>query len=371
MKYTNEQPRWNPEHQPPPPIGFNEPESPLPLVSVVIPVFNAEGSIESLCDRLIDELTGFWRIQIVLVDDGSTDRSAAACQRLRETHGERITFIQLARNFGEHNAVMAGLNYADGDYCVIMDDDFQNPPSEVHKMLVEIAKGYDVVYSRYQEKMHHPFRNLASRLHNRMASWVLNKPADLYLSSFKVMSRFVVQQVIQYTGPDPYLDAIILRTTRNIGAVTVQHHNRQQGESGYTLAKLVSLWGNMVVAFSLYPLRLVGTFGFIMAALGLLYGLYTLVIWAIPDIPEPGEYQKLNASMWFFRGCTLLVMSIVGEYVGRIYMHLNSAPQYIIRQMLSGPVRNGARFSAKPMVARVNGKSRKEAAIVGESVLCH
>lgn len=313
-------------------------------LSIVIPVYNAEATIERLCDALINDMRSSCRLQLVLVNDGSRDGSCAACQRLRERHPEVVDYISLTRNFGEHNAVMAGLHYAEGDYTVIMDDDFQNPPSEVHKLVTRMKEGYDVVYTRYEHKKHSGFRNLGSRLHNWMATHALAKPADLYLSSFKVLSKFIVQQIIQYTGPDPYLDAIILRITRNIGVVTVQHDDRREGQSGYSLGKLVSLWGNMFVAFSLYPLRLVALLGVVMALMGFAYGIYTFAAWLMPWVKDPNDYQKLDASNWFFRGLMLLAIGIVGEYVGRNYMHVNSDPQFIVRDVQT---RHGARKTGR------------------------
>ena len=320
-------------------------------VSIVIPVFNGEATIEQLCDQLIAQLSDSWRLQIVLVDDGSRDRSVSICRELCERYPDVIDFIMLSRNFGEHNAVMAGLNYAEGDYCVIMDDDLQNPPSEVHKLIEEIAKGYDVVYTRYVEKKHATFRNLFSRFHNWLATRALGKPADLYLSSFKVLSHFVVREVVRYTGPDPYLDGIILRATRNIGVVTTEHKPRKEGRSGYTLGKLFSLWGNMVVAFSIYPLRLMGLFGITMLIIGATEGIYVLVALALESIPDPDATQQIIASMWFFRGITMLAISIVGEYVGRSYLLLTRDPQFVIRNAIirqlqapgraSGPVAAG------------------------------
>ncbi|MCX6907681.1 MAG: glycosyltransferase family 2 protein [Verrucomicrobia bacterium] len=305
----------------------------MTALSIVIPVYNSEGTVERLCDALIEELGPCYRLQIVLVNDGSRDGSCAACRRLRERHPEVVDYVELSRNFGEHNAVMAGLHYAEGDYCVIMDDDFQNPPLEVGKLVGKIKEGFDVVYTRYETKSHTAFRNLGSRLHNWMATRALHKPADLYLSSFKVLTKFMVQQITRYTGPDPYLDAIILRITTNIGVVTVQHEPRKDGKSGYTLGKLVSLWGNMFVTFSLYPLRMVAAFGVIMALMGSLYGAYTFMTWLVPGMKDPNEYQKLDATNWFFRGLMLLAIGIVGEYVGRNYMHVKSDPQFVVRDV--------------------------------------
>lgn len=305
-------------------------------LSVVIPVFNSEATIAPLCDALVKNLSTRRRLQIVLVDDGSADTSAAECRRLQQRYPEIVTCVILSKNFGEHNAAMAGLNFVTNDYCVIMDDDFQNPPSEVEALLAEAVKGYDVVYVRYPKKKHRLWRNLGSALHNRMATYALKKPKELYLSSFKALSHFVVREVIQYTGPDPYLDAIILRTTRNIGVVTVSHQERNQGQSGYTFRKLLALWSNMMVAFSIYPLRVIGMYGLLMALAGIIFGAYTLLTLALPSLPDANDLQQLNASMWFFRGSILLAISIIGEYIGRIHQRLNAAPQFIVRETFSG-----------------------------------
>lgn len=303
-------------------------------ISIVIPVFNSERTIEQLGESLIHELGRSYRLQLVLVDDSSSDQSMAACQRLHQRHPDIVDCLQLSRNFGEHNAVMAGLNCADGDYCVIMDDDMQNPPSEVRCLIEEIKRGHDVVYVRYPRKHHSWSRNLGSWLHNWMATRALNKPADLYLSSFKILSRFVVREIVRYTGPDPYLDAIILRTTRKIGVVSVRHAPRENGASGYTIRKLISLWGNMMVSFSLWPVRLIGLCGLVMMLTGIGYGMITFAAHVIPSLPDPDTYQQLNASNWFFRGVTVMFISLVAEYVGRIYMSVNRNPQFIIRNLL-------------------------------------
>lgn len=323
-------------------------------VCIVIPVYNSESSIEPLCIALIDTLQTRWSVKIVLVDDASIDRSLDACKRLQARHPSIIEVIELSRNFGEHNAVMAGLNYADGDYCVIMDDDMQNPPTEVSALLEEIGKGFDVVYVRYQEKQHTFFRNLGSRIHNWAATRALGKPKDLYLSSFKVMSRFLVDQVVRYAGPTPYIDAIILRSTRNISVVTSRHAPREEGESGYTFAKLFAVWGNMVITFSMYPLRLLAIVGLVMALAGVAHAIYILAGIFVPTMSAPDSYERLTAVIWFFRGLTLLAISILGEYVGRIYMHLNRTPQFIVRRisrrvdMDAGPGNSNRRCCSAP-----------------------
>lgn len=304
-------------------------------LSIVIPVYNAEKTIESLCNTLINLYGKRFTFEIVLVNDNSQDSTHLICLRLHETHCSVITYIRLARNFGEHSAVMAGLNHATGDLCVIMDDDFQNPPEEVGRLVDEIEKGFDVVYTHYPAKQDSFFRNLGSRFNDKMANIILQKPANLYLSSFKIMNRFLVNEMIKYTGPDPYIDAMILRSTANIGRVEVRHEKRKCGRSGYTLGKLISLWGNMVVSYSLIPLRILGVIGLVMTIVGCYVGISTYIYYLLPQLQDPSEYETLTAVTTFFRGFQFLAVSVVGEYVGRIYLSLNSDPQFVVREKFS------------------------------------
>lgn len=304
-------------------------------LSVVIPVYNAEKTIESLCNTLMDLYRNRFELEIVLVNDNSRDSSHVICMRLHQANPETVTYLRLARNFGEHSAVMAGLNNVTGDYAVIMDDDFQNPPEEISRMVAEIEKGYDVVYTHYPVKRDTLFRNLGSALNDKMATVILQKPADLYLSSFKIMNRFLVNEVVMYTGPDPYIDAIIFRATANIGRVEVRHEKRRHGRSNYTIGKLISLWGNMVVSYSLIPLRILGVVGFVMTMVGIYVAGTSLLDALMPSRQDPTEYETLIALTAFFRGFQLLAVSVVGEYVGRIYLALNCDPQFVIREKFS------------------------------------
>lgn len=319
-----------------------EPDFDRCFVSIVIPVFNSEATIERLVASLIAALNRSYRLQIVLVDDGSTDRSAEICRGIQNRDSEMVDFVSLSRNFGEHNAVMAGLNCVDGDYCVVMDDDFQNPASEVRKLVEEIRKGFDVVYVRYERKNHSWFRNVGSRFANWVATRTLGKPAGLYLSSFKAMNRFMVREAVIYTGSDPHLDAIILRSTRKISVVPARHEPRGEGKSGYTLYKLGTLWGNLVIPFSLYPLRLLGIYGIVFTLIGVGYWVYNFIANLSPSFADPTEIDNLHASLWFFRGIQSLAIALVGEYVGRIHRQMNREPQFIVRDVLrrrSGPRR--------------------------------
>lgn len=302
-------------------------------LSVVIPVYNAEATIQRLCLRLLELYGTSYDVEIVLVNDCSKDNSDSICKDLHARFPGQIHYLRLSRNFGEHSAVMAGLNRARGDWCVIMDDDFQNPPEEVALLLAEMDKGNDVVYAAYAIKNDPLLRNLASRISNWMATKALGKPHDLYLCSFKALNRFVVSEIVKFTGPDPYLDALIIRTTSAIGTAQVRHEPRRQSRSGYTFRKLFGLWTSMMIVFSIYPIRIIGLIGLLILVCGtymMLSDLYRAYF--LPQHMEPSEVESLRALLVFLRGVTLFAMCIMAEYIGRIAAKFSSNPQFVIRE---------------------------------------
>lgn len=304
-------------------------------LSVVIPCYNAEKTISDLCNSLILKYAKEYLLEIVLINDFSKDGTDAVCKRLQADYPETVIYARLSRNFGEHNAVMAGLNLTSGDYVITMDDDFQNPPDEIRKLLNEIMMGFDVVYSKYPEKNDSFFRNVGSYLNGTMARVLLDKPANLYLSSFKVMNRFLVNELILHKNPNPYIDAIILRITKNIGMVEVRHDIRRVGRSGYSFRKLAALWGDMLISFSLIPLRIFALLGLILTLVGL-YSVTEMYIRGLhPYLENFSDLDELTSVTVFFRGFQLFATGIVGEYVGRIYLKMNQEPQFIIREQLS------------------------------------
>lgn len=301
-------------------------------VSIVIPVYNGADSIGRLSEELIAALNGKYRLEIVLVNDSSPDNSEEVCQELYAKHPEIVRFYSLAKNVGEHNAVMAGLNQAGGDYMVIMDDDFQNPISEVIKMLEHAIKsGCDVTYSYYRKKKHSLFRNMGSRLNDKVANIMLKKPKDLYLSSFKVLNRFIVDEIVKYDLPYPYIDGLILRCTDKITRLEVEHRERRAGRSGYTLTKLIRLWLNMFTNFSILPLRAAFIMGSVISLLGFIFAAVTLIEkFSNPDMPL--GYTSIIIGVVIFAGIQLVSLGLIGEYVGRIFLSQNKKPQYTIRK---------------------------------------
>ncbi len=301
-------------------------------ISIVIPVYNAEFSISSLVNQLISEIPPNYNPEIVLVNDYSSDNSHSECLKLYNAHKEKVKYLALAKNFGEHNAVMAGLNRTTGDFTIIMDDDFQNPIEEVIKLIDYSANNdFDVVYTYYDEKKHNVWRNLGSKLNNYMATTLLKKPKHLYLSSFKCMNKFLVSEIIKYDLPYPYIDGLILRSTANIGTLKVNHEKRQEGKSGYTLIKLIKLWSNMFTSFSVIPLRISIFIGVLFAFTGFLFAVYSIFEHFIVSNLPPGFSLTITA-IFIFAGIQLISLGMIGEYIGRIFISQNKQPQYTIRE---------------------------------------
>jgi undecaprenyl-phosphate 4-deoxy-4-formamido-L-arabinose transferase len=287
-------------------------------------------TIGPLVDKLVAAL-GPHNLQIVLVNDGSKDNSHQVCQEIFCRHPEVVTYLRLARNFGEHNAVMAGLRHAVGDYTVIMDDDFQNPPEEAINLVQEAERGdFDVVYSFYEEKKHNWLRNIGSKFNGWVAHFMLNKPRGLYLSSFKCLNSFLVKEIIKYDAPFPYIDGLILSLTDNIGKARVRHDERTRGRSGYTLRKLIRLWLSMFVNFSIMPLRLSLLMGFVASILAL--GMAVSVV--LEKILNPGiqvGWASLAFLILLFAGIQLCILGLMGEYIGRTLLNSNRLPQFVVR----------------------------------------
>lgn len=302
-----------------------------PALSIVIQVYNGAESVGELCDAL-ERLEIAGGHEIVLVNDGSPDNSLDVCRGIVARSRVPVTLVDLARNYGEHNAVMAGLRHASGAHVITMDDDLQNPPEEVTRLLAHAqATGKDVVYTYYDEKQHAWWRNLGSRFTNWVAGFVLEKPKDLYLSSFRCMSAFVVREVTRYDGPFPYVDGLLLQVTQSIGSLLVAHLPRAVGRSNYTMRRLVRLWMSMFVNFSIMPLRISTLTGFALSAFGAVAGLAAIV--EALFFEPPAGWGSLMAAVLLLSGVQLVILGIVGEYLGRLYLTANRKPQSVIRSI--------------------------------------
>ena len=304
-------------------IGYN--------LSVVIPVFLSGKRILTLVDRLY-ELYDECNLEVVLVNDGSTDDTHLYCEEATSIH-ENVVYIELRKNYGEHNAVMCGLNHCTGDYVAIIDDDFQNPPEEIEKLLM-IADRYDVVYSFYKKKEHHWLRNIASKINDYVATILMDKPKGLYLSSFKIINREIIDEIIKYKGPFPYIDGLILRVTSSVGQIEVAHNSRKNGKSNYTLAKLIHLWLNMFINFSIKPMRFLILVGLAVSSVSLLF-----TIWIVVEKISKPEliigWASITTLMMLFFGVQFVFFGLIGEYLGKQYLDQNGTPQWTIKKKVT------------------------------------
>jgi undecaprenyl-phosphate 4-deoxy-4-formamido-L-arabinose transferase len=303
-----------------------------PALSFVIPLYHSAATIGPLV-REIASLSVEGGHEVVLVNDGSRDDTAKVCRELLGEVKVPLTYVEHARNYGEHNAVLTGYRHARGDYVVNLDDDGQNPPAEAVRLWQHAcAQGLDAVFGHYSEKEHSFFRNFGSWLTNRITDWVLDKPPGFYLSSFRCVSALVAREVAAHEGPYPYVDGLILQVTQRIGAIEVRHAPRTAGQSGYTLRRLLRLWLSTFVNFSVMPLRLATLLGLVMAAAGLLGVASVLYLWLTDQGPQLG-WGSTMAALLVFSGTQLVMLGLIGEYLGRMFLTVNRRPQSVVRSV--------------------------------------
>lgn len=303
-----------------------------PEMSFVVPLYNTGEGLQRLLDAFRAlTLSETW--ELVLVDDGSVDGSAAAARLAVADFPAPVTVVELARNFGEHAAVLEGYRHARGEFVVNLDDDLQNPPGEAVKLVRHLREsGAEVVYSRYAEKKHHWARNVASWLANCCATFLLGKPQDLYLSSFRALRRELVARIVVYRGPYPYVDGLILGATNRIATLEVAHVERQGGQSGYTLRKLIRLAMSLLFDFSVMPLRIASVLGVLLCVLGALI-LAEVVLETLFVGQRQLGWGSLMGALAVFSGAQLLMLGLIGEYVGRAFLTVSGKPQTLVRTL--------------------------------------
>jgi undecaprenyl-phosphate 4-deoxy-4-formamido-L-arabinose transferase len=304
-------------------------------ISYVIPCYRSEKTIESVITEIKETMSFLqnYTYEIVLVNDGSLDNTWGKICEIVKDHKE-VRGFNFAKNFGQHAALMAGLNNVTGDIIICLDDDGQTPANEATKLIRAIEDGADAVYAKYDNKKHSAFRNFGTAMNEWMTEVMLGKPKKLYVSSYFAVRRFVVDEMIKYKGSYPYVIGLVLRTTKNIVNVDVNHRSREIGTSGYNFAKLLGLWVNGFTAFSIKPLRIATIMGCVFAFIGFIYGIYTIIKrFVLPDIPA--GFSALMAAIIFFGGMTMLMLGMAGEYIGRTYISINENPQYVIRDAVS------------------------------------
>lgn len=301
--------------------------------SFVVPLHNTGAALYQLLDafRALD-IPEAW--ELVLVDDGSRDGTFAEARRLLRDFPHPVTLVELARNFGEHAAVLEAFRRCRGEFVVNLDDDLQNPLPEALRLLSHLrATEAEVVYARYEDKKHHWLRNAGSRLVNRCATLLIGKPRGLYLSSFRALRRGLVERIVSYRGPYPYIDGLILGATNQIETLQVAHMERASGQSGYTPRKLARLALSVLFDFSVMPLRLAGVLGVALCVAGVA----VLAIAALGGFGGgqwQGGWAPLAGILAVFSGSQLLMLGIIGEYVGRAFLTVSGKPQSLVRTIV-------------------------------------
>ena len=300
-------------------------------VSIIIPVYNSEQNLSELNRQLVDALSSF-SFEIIMVNDQSRDNSWNVIAKLAEENA-KIVGVNLRKNSGQDNAIMAGLTVAKGDYMVIMDDDLQHSPYDIPKLIAACSKGYDLCFANFPEIKQAFWKNCGSRFNGKVAEVLIEKPANVYLSPFKVMRREVAKEIVKYDGPFPYVDGLLFSVTRNIIQIPVEHHKRFQGQSNYSLRKSIQVFMKLATSFSILPLQIASVIGFFSAFTGFFLGIYYLVQFFVTR-NQPEGWTSIIFLVLIMGGLILISLGLIGEYLGRMYLTVNHRPQYTIKEII-------------------------------------
>ena len=302
------------------------------MISVVVPVFNSADCLPELVRRIHSAHKENY--QLVLVNDGSKDDSWDVIRSLLDEF-PAITGLNLRKNSGQDNALMAGLRQAGGDYVVIMDDDLQHDPRDIGTLYDHCKRGYDVCFAGFSRKKQKGWKNLGSWFNGKMGEIVLKKPRNIYLSPFKVIRKEVVREICRYDGPFPYIDGLILSVTHNLSQVNVRHHDRFSGSSTYSLGQSLAVWIKHMTGFSILPLRIASFVGFLSAVIGFCLAIYYMIFYFL--IGTLLGWTTVVCLLLILGGLILMSLGVIGEYIGRTYLKINSRPQYVVKDILPKP----------------------------------
>jgi len=300
-------------------------------LSFVIPCYGSEKTISSVIGEIVETVIDNNTYEIICVNDCSPDGVHKVLKDLAENN-KNIKVLNLAKNFGQHNALMAGYRHVTGDIIVSLDDDGQTPARDCYKLINALNDDIDVIYARYSEKKHSLFKNFGSKMATWMGRALIEVPVNLYLSSYFVCKRYVIDEIIKYENPYSYICGLIVRATKKIRNVDIEHRAREVGSTGYTFSKLLSLWLNGFTAFSVKPLRIATILGLICSLFGFIYGAWIVIEKLFTNSATPMGYSSMMAATLFIGGMIMLMLGLIGEYIGRIYISINNAPQYVIRE---------------------------------------
>ena len=304
-------------------------------LSFVIPCYRSENTVTAVVDEIEEtvETREGYDYEIILDNDGSPDGVWNVIEKLAESDSH-IIGISLSKNFGQHCALMAGYNHCSGDYVISLDDDGQCPANELYALVDKLEEGYDIVYASYKTIHQSLFRRLGSDFAKITSDYLfgLDRRSNKG-SSFHIVRKFVLDEVINYHHPYPYISGLFLRVSNRVGFVSVEQRNRMSGSSGYTLKSLIALWLNCFTSFSVKPLR-IGTYcGIFLSLLGFLLALVTIIrkLFITPDMVA--GWSSIISAILLIGGMILFMLGLIGEYIGRIYICINESPQYVVKDI--------------------------------------
>ncbi|RJP58478.1 MAG: glycosyltransferase [Candidatus Auribacter fodinae] len=298
--------------------------------SIIIPVYNAENTLQTLINKITDTFSNITSsYEIIMVEDCGKDNSWSVMNQLL-TQFSNIKIIKLMKNYGQHNALLCGFINSRGEYVITIDDDLQHPPEEIPKLIAKMHEGYDIVYGVYQQKRHNMFRNFGSEFIQYIYKSTFNLSNKL--TSFRIMTRQLVDLISSYEYNYTFIDGLVAWYTRNIGEVIVEHKEREHSTSNYTIYKLLNLAFNMITNFSVTPLRICSVIGFSFSLIGLVLALFYSIKYFFFGIPVMG-YTSTIITITILSGIQLLMIGMIGEYLGRIHLNINRNPQFAIREI--------------------------------------
>lgn len=300
-------------------------------ISIVIPVYNSQENLTELARQIHDALSGM-RHELILVNDGSRDGSWQTIAGLCRQY-DSIIGVNLRKNSGQDNAIMAGLSYATGGFSVIMDDDIQHSPYDIIKLYDACRQGYDVCYANFSKKKQALWKNLGSWFNGKIANILIDKPKHIYLSPFQIIRKDVVDEILKYKGPYPYVQGLLLQITNNVTQITLSHHARYKGKSNFNLFRSMSVFFKLATSFSVYPLRIASLLGFLVASVGFGLALFYLIEYFVSDHKVEGWLTLVLINL-IIGGMVLASIGMIGEYMGRMYLNLNAKPQYTVKETI-------------------------------------
>lgn len=302
-------------------------------LSFVIPCYCSENTISKVIDDIVNTIKNEDDYEVICVNDCSKDNVMTVLKGIAKDN-KKVKVVDLAKNVGQHNAIMCGFRNASGDIVICLDDDGQTDPSQCYKIIDALDENTDIVFAKYDSIRQNIFRKFGTFINRRMSNWLLGMPKGIVTNSYFACKKYIIDEVIKYNNPYTFLSGLFFRTTHKVKNVDIVHKSRISGSSGYSFMKLFSLWMNGFTAFSIKPLRISSYLGFVCAFLGFIFGIYQIVMKFISPNRQLG-YSSIMCVILFIGGMIMIMLGLIGEYIGRIYICINNSPQYVIKERIN------------------------------------